>query len=185
MSTISFPAFTTVTTERLVLRQITVDDANEMFALRSNPEIMKYIPREMPKTVEDAIKHIAFMEDLYQKNECMNWAICLKEDNVLIGNIGYFRMQAENHRAEIGYMLSTDFHGKGIMQEALSAILKFGFDEIKLHSIEAVTDPENFSSWMLLEKNGFTREGHFKEDTFWQGEYLDSYVYSLLQPKQS
>lgn len=183
MSDFSFPPFKVLTTERLLLRKITIDDANEMFALRSNPEIMKYIPREMPKTVEDAIKHIEFMEDLLLKNECMNWAICLKENNVLIGNIGYFRMQPENHRAEIGYMLSPDFHGKGIMQEALTEIIRYGFNEIKLHSIEAVTDPENSSSWMLLEKNGFIREGHFKEDTFWQGKYLDSYVYSLLNTK--
>lgn len=177
----SFSPFPILTTERLHLRQIINEDANEMFLLRSNPEIMKYIPREMPKTTDDALKHIAYMQGLLDNKECINWAICLKEDNKLIGNIGYFRMQPENHRAEVGYMLSTDFHGKGIMQEALTEIIRFGFEEMKLHSIEAVTDPENFASWKLLEKNAFIREGHFREHEFWNGKYLDSYIYSLLQ----
>lgn len=175
-----FTDFPVLHTERLLLRQITTEDADEMFALRSNPEIMKYIPREMPKTIDDAIKHIEFMQGLLESGECINWAICLKEDNKLIGNIGYFRMQPENHRAEIGYLLATEFHGKGIIQEALTEIIKYGFETMKLHSIEAVTDPENYASWKLLEKNGFVREGHFKEDGYWQGKYIDSYVYSLL-----
>ncbi|MEW5675747.1 GNAT family N-acetyltransferase [Flavobacterium enshiense] len=180
MLTFDFSTFPILETERLLLRQIVKDDANEMFMLRSNPEIMKYIPREMPKNLDDAVKHIEFMQGLLENCECINWAICLKEDKKLIGNIGYFRMQPENHRAEIGYMLNSSFHGKGIMQEALDRIINYGFNDMKLHSIEAVTDPENFASWKLLEKNGFIREGHFKEDCYWQGKYLDSFVYSLL-----
>ncbi|MEO8517280.1 MAG: GNAT family N-acetyltransferase [Flavobacterium sp.] len=179
----SFSPFPTLTTERLILRQVTNDDANAMFMLRSNPEVMKYIPREMPKTVDDVIQHMGIIQEFLEKNEGINWAICLKEDHKFIGNIGYFRMQPENHRAEIGYMLLTDFHGKGIVQEALTEVIRFGFEEMKLHSIEAITDPENFASWKLLEKNGFMREGHFKENEFWKGKYLDSYVYSLLQKK--
>lgn len=175
-----FSSFPILETNRLVLRQIIKEDADEMFALRSNPEIMQYIPREMPKTIDDAVKHIEYMQGLLESGECINWAICLKNDQKLIGNIGYFRMQPENHRAEIGYMLNPDFHGQGVMQEALTEIIRYGFENMKLHSIEAVTDPENFASWKLLEKNGFIREGHFKEDCYWQGKYLDSYVYSLL-----
>lgn len=175
-----FSKFPILETDRLLLRQIVKDDTPEMFSLRSNPEIMRFIPREMPKNLDDALKHIEFMQGLLESGECINWAICLKENQKLIGNIGYFRMQPENHRAEVGYMLSTEFHGKGIMQEALERIINYGFNELKLHSIEAVTDPENYASWKLLEKNGFIREGHFKEDCYWQGKYLDSYVYSLL-----
>lgn len=175
-----FTDFPILQTERLLLRQISNDDADEMFSLRSNPEIMRFIPREMPKTIDDAVKHIEFMQGLLESGECINWAICMKEDNKLIGNIGYFRMQPENHRAEIGYMLDQKFQGKGIMQEALTRIIRYGFETLKLHSIEAVTDPENYASWKLLEKNGFIREGHFKEDCYWQGKYLDSFVYSLL-----
>ncbi|WP_442787808.1 GNAT family N-acetyltransferase [Flavobacterium suncheonense] len=180
-----FSDFPILETNRLLLRQIVKEDASEMFALRSNPEIMRYIPREMPKNIDDAINHIEYMQGLLDNNECINWAICLKENPKLIGNIGYFRMQPENHRAEIGYMLATQFHGKGIMQEALTRIIEYGFQNMKLHSIEAVTDPENYPSWKLLEKNGFIREGHFKQDTYWQGVYLDSFVYSLLNPNEN
>lgn len=179
----NFSPFPVLETERLRLRQIALTDAEQMFQLRSNPEIMQYIPRELPKTIDDAIAHIHYMDELRQNNECLNWAITLKEDDIVIGFIGYFRPKPENHRAEIGYMLSPDHHGKGIMQEALIKAIEYGFNDMKLHSIEAITDPENYASWKLLEKNNFIREAHFKEDTYWQGRYLDSYVYSLLNTK--
>lgn len=181
MLQIKFSPFPILETERLRLRQIVETDKEQMFLLRSNPEIMRYIPRELPKTIDDALDHIHHMEDLRLQNECLNWAITLKGEDKVIGIIGYYRPQPENHRAEIGYMLLADYHGKGIMQEALTKAMAYGFNELKLHSIEAVTDPENYASWKLLEKNNFVREGHFKENTFWQGDFLDNYVYSLIR----
>ena len=68
------------------------------------------------------------------------------------------------------------------MHEALEAVVACGFERLGFHSIEAITDPRNEASNALLLRCGFTREGLFKEDFFWNGEFLDSAVYSRLAP---
>jgi ribosomal-protein-alanine N-acetyltransferase len=176
----NFSPFPIVETERLLLRRITNDDVDEVFELRSNPETMKYIPRPLVKNTEDALDHIAMIEDKIVTNVGINWGITLKHSPKLLGIIGYYRMQPENHRAEIGYILLPEYHGKGIIPEALNRLIRYGFDDLKLHSIEAVIDPENFASEKVLQKCGFTKEAHFKESEFYEGRFLDKVIYSLL-----
>lgn len=176
----NFSPFPIIETERLLLRRITNDDVNEVFELRSNPETMKYIPRPLVKNTEDALEHIAMIEDKINTNVGINWGITLKNDPKLLGIIGYYRMQPENYRAEIGYMLLPEFHGKGIISEAVNRLIKYGFNDLKLHSIEAVIDPENFASEKVLQKCGFIKEAHFKESEFYEGRFLDKVIYSLL-----
>lgn len=176
----NFTPFPVIETERLLLRRITNDDVNEVFELRSNPETMKYIPRPLVKNNEDALAHIAMIDEKIETNVGINWAITLKDNPKLLGIIGYYRMQPENYRAEIGYMLSPDFHGKGIIPEAVNVLLKYGFEYLKLHSIEAVIDPENYASEKVLQKCGFVKEAHLKESEFWEGKFLDKVIYSLL-----
>ncbi|WP_166925242.1 GNAT family N-acetyltransferase [Flavobacterium poyangense] len=176
----NFTPFPIVETERLLLRRITNDDVNEVFELRSNPETMKFIPRPLVKDTEDALEHIAMMEDKIVTNLGINWGITLKDSPKLLGIIGYYRLQPENHRAEIGYMLAPEFHGKGIIPEAVNRLIRFGFDDLKLHSIEAVIDPKNLASEKVLQKCGFVKEAHLKEAEFYDGRFLDIIIYSLL-----
>lgn len=179
----NFTPFPVIETERLLLRRITNDDVNEVFELRSNPETMKYIPRPLVKNNEDALEHIAMIEEKIVTNEGINWGITLKENPKLLGIIGYYRMQPANYRAEIGYMLLPEFHGKGIIPEAVNQLITYGFKDLKLHSIEAVIDPENYTSEKVLQKCGFVKEAHIKESLFYEGRFLDSVIYSLLRPK--
>ncbi|QSB25744.1 GNAT family N-acetyltransferase [Flavobacterium sp. CLA17] len=176
----NFSPFPTIETERLLLKRITDADLNEIFELRSNPETMKYIPRPLVKTTEDALEHIAMIEEKIVTNVGINWGITLKDNPKLLGIIGYYRMQPENYRAEIGYMLLPEFHGKGIIPEAVHRLIRYGFDDLKLHSIEAVIDPENFASEKVLQKCGFVKEAHLKEAEFYEGVFLDKVIYSLL-----
>jgi ribosomal-protein-alanine N-acetyltransferase len=176
----NFTPFPTIETERLLLRRITNDDVKEIFELRSNPETMKYIPRPLVKTTEDALEHIAMIEDKIVTNIGINWGISLKDNPKLLGIIGYYRMQPENYRAEIGYMLLPEFHGKGIIPEAVNRLIQYGFDDLQLHSIEAVIDPDNLASEKVLKKCGFVKEAHLKESDFWEGKFLDKVIYSLL-----
>ncbi|MEN2402818.1 GNAT family N-acetyltransferase [Flavobacterium sp. MC2016-06] len=176
----NFTPFPTIETERLLLRRVTNDDAKEIFELRSNPETMKYIPRPLVKTTEDALEHIAMIEDKIVTNIGINWGITLKDNPKLLGIIGYYRMQPENYRAEIGYMLLPEFHGKGIIPEAVNRLIQYGFDDLQLHSIEAVIDPDNIASEKVLQKCGFVKEAHLKESDFWEGKFLDKVIYSLL-----
>ena len=98
-----------------------------------------------------------------------------------MGNIGIWQLKKEDYSGEIGYMLHPDFWRKGIMQEAVEAVINFGFNQMQLHSLEAKINPSNSASAMLLEKNNFIKEAHFKEDCFWEGEFSDTVVYSLLK----
>lgn len=180
MLDINFTPFPNLETERLYLRRVVKEDVNEIFALRSNKETMKYIPRPLVKNEEDAMAHIAMIDEKIENNEGINWAITLKNDPKLIGLIGHYRIKPEHFRAEIGYMLLPEHHGKGIITEAIKETVKYGFEIMKLHSIEAVIDPENLASESVLQKSGFVKEAHFKENEYYEGRFLDSVIYSIL-----
>ena len=183
MLILNLSPFPSITTNNLVLRQITEEDVNEILLLRSDKKVMKYIDRPISKSKEDASLYIQHITDLHKNNEAITWGIALKNNPQLIGYIGIWNIKKEHYRAETGYALHTDHHRKGIMQEALSEILKYGFKEMKLHSIEANVNPLNIASIKLLERNNFIREAYFKEDYFFNGKFLDTAIYSLLTPQ--
>ncbi len=181
MLNVHFDPFPTLTTDRFVLRQISQDDAEMMFEMRSDREMMAYIPRPLAKTMEDATALIQTMLDGGEKGESFLWAISYKNDTKLLGTIGYYRLKPEHYRAEVGYLLHRDYWQKGIMYEVLQSVLEFAFKDMNCHSIEAIIDPDNVASARLLEKCGFVKEAHFKENCFWNGQFLDSVVYSKLK----
>ncbi len=180
MLQVNFYPFPTLITERLLLREITIDDVPEMFKLRSSKTVMQYIDRPLPKTETDALNYINAIINSIKNNEAITWGILLKNTKELIGTIGFWRMEKEHYRSEIGYLLNDNFQKKGIMQEAMQAVLNYGFNIMKLHSIEANVNPLNTASVKLLEKNNFVLEAHFRENYFYDGRFLDSYIYSLL-----
>lgn len=182
MLTINFSPFPILETERLTLRRVLPSDVKEMFELRSNPETMKYIPRPLLTNHEEALAHIQMMEDKIETNEGINWAITLKGDDKMLGVIGHYRIKPEHYRAEVGYMILPEYHGKGITTEAVQCVVDYGFNTMQLHSIEGVIDPENEASERVLQKCGFVKEAHFKENEFYDGKFIDAVVYSKLNP---
>jgi len=142
---------------------------------------MYYIPRPLAQNMQDALDHIAKIDTGINTNESINWAITLTGEDKLLGIICFVRISKEHFRSEIGYMLHPDMHNKGIMNEAIKKVIEYGFNEMKLHSIEAVIDAENTSSIKLAERNNFVKEGHFKERDFYHGKFNDIVVYSLLK----
>ena len=183
MLQVSFHPFPVLTTGRLVLRQIDNGDADEMFYLRSDEQIMKYICRPRPKHMDDILQLIQKIRNMIASNEGIGWAMTLKDDNKLIGHISLHVLIKEHYRAEVGYMMHPGHYGKGIMDEALKAVLDYGFNTIGLHSIEANVSPDNTASRKLLERNEFKQEAHFKENFYWEGEFLDSIIYSRLKTR--
>jgi [ribosomal protein S5]-alanine N-acetyltransferase len=181
MSEFSFLPFPILESKNLILRQITNDDVAEVFALRSNPETMKYIPRPLLQNHDEALAHIKVIQDRIENNEGIDWAITQKGNPKLLGIIGHYRIKWEHFRSEIGYMLLPEHHGQGIVPEAIQLIVDFGFNQMNLHSIEALIDPENQASAKVLERNGFVKEAHFKENEFYNGQFIDTIIYSLLQ----
>jgi ribosomal-protein-alanine N-acetyltransferase len=180
MLELNFDPFPILETERLVMRQITIGDANDIFDLRSNPEAMKYIGRPRPKVVADVHDLIANMNELSAR---IQWGVTMKGEKKVIGTIGYHVIEKQHYRAEIGYMLGIGYWKKGLMSEAIIAIVNFGFEKIGLHSIEARIDPENEQSAKILEKNAFIKEGHLKENFFYNDKFTDTGIYSMLKSK--
>lgn len=182
MLTINFSPFPILATERLILRRVLPSDVKEMFELRSNPETMKYIPRPLLTNHDEALAHIQMMDDKIETNEGINWAITLKGDDTMLGVIGHYRIKPEHYRAEVGYMILPEYNGKGITTEAVQCVVDYGFTTMKLHSIEGVIDPENSASERVLQKCGFVKEAHFKENEYFDGKFIDAVVYSKLNP---
>jgi len=176
----NFSPFPILETERLILRQLEVRDAPEMLIYRSDEDVMRYIPRPRATSEQDAVDLINWINSFTEKNEAINWGITLKGKDQVLGSIGFVRMNKENHRAELGYLLGKAYQRQGIMHEAIQCVVRYGFDRIKLHSIEAIVDPRNTASIGVLEKSNFKKEAHFREDFFYEGEFLDSMVYSKL-----
>ena len=161
----NFEPFPVLKTERLTLRQLVGSDANEIFALRSNNNVNKYLDRKPSKSIDDAKMFIKTLNENIQRNDSIYWVITLNGTNKLIGTICLFGFSNDNLKAEIGYELLPDFQGKGIMQEAASKVIEFGIQHIRLHSIEAYTHSENQGSVRILEKFNFKKssagEGNF------------------------
>lgn len=180
MLILNFTPFPQIVTNRLCLRKISHEDVNEVFFFRSDEQVMKYIDRPKVKDKEEATAWIEMILEAEQKNESVNWVISLINSTKMIGNICFWRIIKEHYRAEIGYTLHPNYQRKGLMQEALVAVLNFGFTTMQLHSVEAKINPFNISSQNLLERNHFVREAYFKEDYFFDRKFLDTAVYSLL-----
>src|SRR6478736_7680809 len=181
MLEVNFLPFPILKTERLLLRQVNVDDAETILDLRSNDEVMKYIPRPYLKNREEALDLIAMFDDKIENGIGINWGITfLDKPEKIIGIIGHYRMKPEHYRAEVGYMLFPEYNGQGIVSEALQKVVEYGFSNMKLHSIEAILDPENKGSEKVLLKNGFVKEAHLIENEYYEGRFLDSMIYSLL-----
>ncbi len=182
MLSLNFKPFPLLDTERLYLREITLNDVPEVFKLRSSEKVMQFIDRPIATKPEDAAELINKIIFSLKENEGITWGITLKSNLKLIGTIGFWKIEKEHYRAEIGYALHPDFHRKGIMQEAMSTVLEHGFKKMNLHSVEANINPENEVSKKLLAKNNFVQEAYFKENYFSNGKFLDSAIYSLITP---
>lgn len=185
MLEISFTSFPTLHTPRLLLREMTADDAESLFQLRSNEQAMRYLGRPLQKDVSEAVEFIEKIRANFAQNEAVAWGIAFHGQPNLLGNISFWKMDKANHRTEIGYMLHPDYWGQGIMSEAMTAALEYCFRVLNFHSIEANTDPENEASGRLLEKHGFVQEAYFRENLYLEGRFLDSRIYSKINPYHS
>jgi ribosomal-protein-alanine N-acetyltransferase len=166
MLQLNFSPFPLLQTERLVLRQLVPEDVNDITALRNNELVNLHLDRQTT-TTEEALLFINKIDKSISNNQSIYWVIALKENNFLIGTICYWNIVAEKDIAEIGYELHPDYHGKGIMQQAMALVINFGFNTMQLKMITAFTLPANIASVKSLEKN------NFKVDT--TGKFTDEF----------
>ncbi len=171
-----------LSTPRLVLRSLQEADVQQLFELRSNPAMSLYINRAVSSSIEEVQTFIERISKNANEGAVGYWAITLQGDDRLIGTACVFNISNDHHRAEVGYELLPAYQGKGYMIEAVGAVVQYCFEQLNLHSLEAVVDPANTPSVRLLEKSGFVREALFKDKEFYKGGYRDLAVYSKINP---
>jgi len=182
MLELNFSPFPELKTERLLLRRLTNNDAEEMFFLRSNEDVLRYLGRGPTQSVKEAEEFINKINKSADENENILWGIALLEEPTkIIGTICLWNFKTESYRGEIGYILHPGHWGKGIMKEAINRVVDYAFNTLKLHSIEALLSPENIASASVLEKTGFVKEGHLKESFYFRGKFSDTAIYSRLK----
>ena len=181
MLTFNFSPFPILQTKRLTLREITIEDAQDIFDLRNNPSGAKYLDRDLPKGIDEIIALIKSIQNGISKNEMIAWAMTEKGNTKFIGQISFHKTYPQHHRAEMGYQLMPEFWRRGYTNEAAKYVIEFGFNKMNLHSIEAQTNPNNLGSINLLLKNGFVQEEYFRENFFYNGKFLDTPVFSLVR----
>ncbi|NLU39819.1 MAG: GNAT family N-acetyltransferase [Bacteroidales bacterium] len=174
-----FNEFPLLETERLLLRQFSLDDTAAFFGIRSNEQVMQYMDSFPFENHNQARQMIEQMNSDYSQQIGINWAIQLLHNQKLIGYIGLWKINYENVRAEIGYSLHPFYWGKGYMKEALHEVLCFGFNQMNAHGIEASVNPNNRASIALLKKIGFSKEAHFRENYYFNGNFVDSLIYCI------
>lgn len=167
-------------TSRLRLRPYHSGDAEAMFALYSDPRVMRYW--SFPAWVELAQARTYLQRALagMDSGEIFPWAIADRASDELIGALTLFSLHADQRRCEVGYSLSPDRQGQGLAAEALRCALAHGFDQLGLVRVEADIDPRNASSCRLVEALGFQREGLLRQRWRVNGETCDSALYGLL-----
>ncbi|RZK55776.1 MAG: N-acetyltransferase [Pedobacter sp.] len=160
----SFNPFPILKTERLILRQLEISDEQEIFVLRSDSEINKYLDRPVSSSVKDARNFINKINEFISTNVALYWAINSIANNGLIGTICLYGFSDENASCEIGFELLTDFQVRGIMQEAAEKVIDYAFKSIEVKKIEAFLHKDNQRSLQLLNKLSFIKS-HKTDET--------------------
>ncbi|WP_341282637.1 GNAT family N-acetyltransferase [Paenibacillus sp. FSL H8-0537] len=165
-----------IATERLRIRPFKSDDWKAVWAYTSNPAVMTYIPGGV-QSRDDAQQ---FVNDNLG-NQAQHYAVLLKDSHQLIGHLVFHKYFGE-HTYEIGWVFSPHYRNQGYATEAARSMLKYGFEELRLHRIIATCQPENTPSYRVMEKIGMRREGFFKK-CIPNGahDWWDEYYYAILQ----
>lgn len=163
MNEAKYNQFRELTTEHYCLRQLSTEDVNEIFILRSDKRVLEFLDIQKAETADDALK---FIDKIINENsypDWFYWGITEKENRKLIGTICLWNFSEDRTQADIGFALLPEFQGKGIMQEVLPKVLEYGFNELNLNCIKGETAAKNIKSIKLMEKYGFKFEKDLNE----------------------
>ncbi|MGE8079975.1 GNAT family N-acetyltransferase [Peribacillus loiseleuriae] len=173
--------FPIIETSRLILREVTSEDAKDMFKYLSDKDVVKPMGLAPFQAVKDVWDEVSWYKSIYEEGTGIRWGITLKDSGKVIGSCGFLNMLTKHYRAEVGYELSKDYWGKGMASEALEAVVKHGYHHFQLERIEALIEPANLPSQKLVEKLGFKREGLLRHYEYTCGKFDDLYMYSIIK----
>lgn len=174
-------SFPTINSNRVALRWIRTGDADAMYRIYSNLEVMRYWSTPPLASLDAARQLVEQIQEDCRREMIMKWGIALRSDDSLIGSVTLFNFNRDSGRAEIGYALNRECWGHGYMNESLKALLDYAFDVLNFRRIEADVDPRNASSIRTVERLGFKQEGYLRERWHVNGETQDALFYGLLR----
>jgi RimJ/RimL family protein N-acetyltransferase len=166
---------------RVRLRAIEDSDLDQIYAIFSDPKVMRYWSTPPLQTKDEAIELVHEIQESNRSGAIMKWGVCLKPTDKVIGTVTLFNLDLTQGRAEIGYAQAQAYWGNGYTHEALQAVLAYAFDEMKLRRLEADVDPRNVASIKTVERLGFQREGFLRERWNVSGETQDAFFFGLLK----
>ncbi len=171
-----------VSSERLMLRPIRIEDSGLVFAYRSNSMVNQY-QGWIPVTIDDVRDFIAnrTSPEINLPGSWFQFVILKNDDNELIGDVGVHFFDSDGFQAELGCTLNSDYQGNGFATEALTGVINFLFTRLNKRRVIASIDPRNLKSIQLFERLGFRKEAHFKQSLFINGEWVDDLIYAVLK----
>lgn len=156
-------------------------DARDLYEYGRDPEVARHVLWDAYTSVGEVRSYIRFMLRKYHAGEPSSWCIVWKETNEVIGTIGFMWIEEEHASAEVGYSLSRPFWNRGIMTEALRAVIDYAFDELRLNRIEAQHETGNPASGAVMRKCGMQKEGVLRQRLMNKGRYVDTVIYAILR----
>lgn len=163
-----------IETKRLILRPVVLEDAEDMFAYASDEETTKFVFEQHRNLMESKIS----IANYFMREPLGKYAIEYKENHQMIGTVD-LRVNTNAGLGELGYTLSKNYWGKGLMPEACEVLLQLGFEKLQLVRIEAIHDLRNSKSGRVMEKIGMTKESTLYDAKKLRGEVVDLVKYSL------
>jgi RimJ/RimL family protein N-acetyltransferase len=165
----------------VVVRPLGQADVPALFEIFSHPEVVRYWSNPPLADLASAEGLLRAIEEGFRTRTLFQWGIARREDDAVLGTCTLFHLNAPHRRGEIGYALGRPHWRQGYIAEVLPVVIRFAFEELGLHRIEADVDPRNTASLRVLERLGFRREGYLRERYHGCGEVQDSVLLGLLR----
>lgn len=176
-----FSSFPVLMTTRLRLRQITPEDTQSMMVLFGTEEMLRYLNMEPLDTPEKAIGLIDWLGKEYEAHKGVDWAITRQEDGQFVGMCGLYRWERGDRKIDLGYHIAQAHWGQGFATEAAHAIIKWAFEHLDVHRIQADCTDGNIASERVMQKCGFKLEGIWRESCWEHGRFVSLRQYGLLR----
>jgi ribosomal-protein-alanine N-acetyltransferase len=171
----------TLETERLRLREVTVADAADLHSYFGDSETAVYVPHKALKTIAETEEILSRAAKYLAMRDSIRFAIERKSDSKVMGIFDLHSLSPQNHRMEIGYGLAKEFWGFGYMTEAVREVIRFAFEEMSMHRVEAECETENIRSCKLAERCGMTLEATRVENQINKGRFVSNHLYAIIR----
>jgi len=168
-------------TGRLRLRKLTMQDAHDIYHYSKDFEVARHVLWDAHRSIGESRAYLRFMLRKYRMGEPASWGIEYTATGEIIGTIGFMWIQNDNSSAEVGYSLSRDYWNKGIMTEALKAVIEYGFSFLNLNRIEAQHETTNPASGAVMRKCHMQKEGTLRSRLMNKGKFVDVDLYAILK----